>query len=258
MGQVETAYRKAIDEAADSGDASLAITLRLKLGRVLVEEVNQVDEALTVYRAVYDADSENADALAALERLYRATARFADLLGIYEKRRELSPDHAEKKADQATRSRSSTRRSSRISIAPSTRTTPCSRTSPPTSARSPRSMYLQATRKVGAVRRHPAPSHRARRLGAGAHRPQVSPRSDARKAHRRPRRRARELPGDPLPGRAARRRARGPRGAPRERGPASRGGEHPREHLRGARRLGEAAHRARHPERVARASRIGA
>jgi golgin subfamily B member 1 len=98
--QVETAYRKAIDEAEAAGDASLAITLRLKLGRVLVEEAPstaRVDEALTVYRAVYDADSENADALAALERLYRATERFADLLGVYEKRRELSPDHGEQK-----------------------------------------------------------------------------------------------------------------------------------------------------------------
>lgn len=95
--QVEAAYRKAIDEASDSGDASLAITLRLKLGRVLVEELSQVDEALTVYRAVYDADSENADALAALERLYRSTSRYADLLGIYEKRRDLSPDHNEQK-----------------------------------------------------------------------------------------------------------------------------------------------------------------
>ena len=95
--QVEAAYRKAIAEAEASGDASLAITLRLKLGRVLVEEMSQVDEALAVYRAVYDAESENADALAALERLYRATSRYADLLGIYEKRRELSPDHEEKK-----------------------------------------------------------------------------------------------------------------------------------------------------------------
>lgn len=95
--QVESAYRTAIEQATDSGDASLAITLRLKLGRVLVEEMSQVDQALDVYRAVYDADSENADALAALERLYRATSRYADLLSVYEKRRELSPDHNEKK-----------------------------------------------------------------------------------------------------------------------------------------------------------------
>ncbi len=95
--EVQGAYRTAIDQAIDSGDAGLAITLRLKLGRVLVEEMQQVDEALTVYRAVYDADSENAEALAALERLYRATSRYSDLLGIYEKRRELSTDHGEKK-----------------------------------------------------------------------------------------------------------------------------------------------------------------
>jgi len=95
--QVESAYRTAITQAEDAGDASLAITLRLKLGRVLVEELNQVDEALSVYRAVYDADSENSDALAALERLYRATERYSDLLGIYEKRRDLSPDWSEKK-----------------------------------------------------------------------------------------------------------------------------------------------------------------
>ncbi len=58
--------------------------------------MQQVDEALDAYRAVYEADSENAEALAALERLYRATSRYADLLGIYEKRRELSTDHGEK------------------------------------------------------------------------------------------------------------------------------------------------------------------
>ncbi|HVJ90714.1 MAG TPA: tetratricopeptide repeat protein, partial [Labilithrix sp.] len=94
---VQGAYRTAIEQAIDAGDAGLAITLRLKLGRVLVEEMQQIDEALTVYRAVYDADSENAEALAALERLYRATSRYADLLGIYEKRRELSTDHDEKR-----------------------------------------------------------------------------------------------------------------------------------------------------------------
>ncbi len=95
--ELTDAYRTAIEQAIDAGDAHLAITLRLKLGRVLVEEMNQIDEALGVYRAVYDADSENAEALAALERLYRATSRYEDLLQIYEKRRELSTDHEEKK-----------------------------------------------------------------------------------------------------------------------------------------------------------------
>ena len=51
-----------------------------------------------MYRAVYEVDGENADAIGALERLYRQTSRHAELLGIYEKKRELSMDAAEKKA----------------------------------------------------------------------------------------------------------------------------------------------------------------
>ena len=95
--KVREAYDLAVAQAADQGDAALAVTLRLRLGRVLVQEMNNVDEALEVYRAVYDADGENAEALAALERLYRATNRYADLLNVYEKRRDLSMDPNEKK-----------------------------------------------------------------------------------------------------------------------------------------------------------------
>ena len=72
--------------------------LRLRLGRVLVESLQKIDEALDVYRAVYDTDGENAEAIAALERLYRHTSRFAELLGIYEKKRDLSTTPDEKKA----------------------------------------------------------------------------------------------------------------------------------------------------------------
>ena len=88
------AYRAAIDASLDP-----AVTgpLRLRLGRILVEEVSRVDEALAAYRAVYDADAENAEAIAALERLYRQTRRFDDLLGIYEKKREIAGDRAERR-----------------------------------------------------------------------------------------------------------------------------------------------------------------
>jgi tetratricopeptide (TPR) repeat protein len=88
-------YNKAIGDAGS--DRELQIMLRLKLGRVLVSEVNQVDEALAAYRAVYEEDGENAEALSALERLYRQTSRFQDLLGIYEKKRDLAADPTEKK-----------------------------------------------------------------------------------------------------------------------------------------------------------------
>lgn len=89
------AYRSAIDA---EGTSDLAIQLRLKLGRVLVGEVQRIDEALATYRAVYDADGENADAIRALEALYRQTQAYSDLLGIYEKKRDLATDPHEKKA----------------------------------------------------------------------------------------------------------------------------------------------------------------
>ena len=96
--QVITAYQRAIEAADMNGEPQTAIMLRLRLGRVLVEEVQRIDEALFVYRAVYEADGENAEALSALERLYRQTSRFSDLLGIYEKKRDLANDQGEKKA----------------------------------------------------------------------------------------------------------------------------------------------------------------
>jgi tetratricopeptide (TPR) repeat protein len=93
-------YEHAIEASLAGGDHQLSISLRLQLGRVLVDEVARVDEALAVYRAVYDAEDDNAQALAALERLYRQTGRFTDLLGVFEKRRDLATDSGEKKAIQ--------------------------------------------------------------------------------------------------------------------------------------------------------------
>jgi tetratricopeptide (TPR) repeat protein len=96
--EVVAAYRRAIDAADAGGDRDIAIMLRLRLGRVLVDNLQKVDDALLAYRSVYEADGENAEAIGALERLYRQTGRFADLLGIYEKQRDLSTSTDEKKA----------------------------------------------------------------------------------------------------------------------------------------------------------------
>ncbi len=96
--EVVAGYQHAIDQADSAGDRDVAVMLRLRLGRVLVENLQRVDDALVAYRAVYDADGENVEAIAALERLYRQTSRFADLLGIYEKKRDLSTTTDEKKA----------------------------------------------------------------------------------------------------------------------------------------------------------------
>ncbi|HEX3345484.1 MAG TPA: hypothetical protein VHS09_12960, partial [Polyangiaceae bacterium] len=81
--EVVAAYRRAIEAADVNGERDAAIMLRLRLGRVLVDNLQKIDDALEAYRAVYEADGENGEAIGALERLYRQTSRFTDLLGIY-------------------------------------------------------------------------------------------------------------------------------------------------------------------------------
>ena len=96
--EVVTSYRRAVEAADADGDRDTSSTLRLRLGHILVDKSQRVDEALEVYAAVHEADADNVEAITALEGLYRQTGRFADLLGIYEKKRELSGDAEEKKA----------------------------------------------------------------------------------------------------------------------------------------------------------------
>ena len=91
-------YRRMIAKADAEGEPDLVVSLRLKLGRVLLDEMKQVDGALEQFRGVYDTDPENADALTALEGLYRETGKFQELLGIYERKRELAQTPDEKKA----------------------------------------------------------------------------------------------------------------------------------------------------------------
>ncbi|MEO7093584.1 MAG: tetratricopeptide repeat protein, partial [Polyangiales bacterium] len=93
--EVIAAYEKAI---GDQNDPEVATRLRLRLGRVFIDEVNQVDQAVAQFRAVYEANPENADALSALERLYRQTGRYEDLLSIYDKKRELATDDEGRRA----------------------------------------------------------------------------------------------------------------------------------------------------------------
>ncbi|HEU4412622.1 MAG TPA: tetratricopeptide repeat protein [Polyangiaceae bacterium] len=96
--EVIAAYGRAIEGAEASGEGALVPALRLRLGRVLEQEVGRVDDALTQFRAVYDADGENAEAIAALERLYRQTARYQDLMQVYERKRELATTWDERRA----------------------------------------------------------------------------------------------------------------------------------------------------------------
>lgn len=82
----------AYDKVLASGEVSDTVQLRLRLGRILVEEMNQVDDALAHYRAVCEEQPDNERALAALEALYQRAGRSAELLDIYQRRVELATD----------------------------------------------------------------------------------------------------------------------------------------------------------------------
>ena len=86
------AYESAIEQSTDP------IPLRLRLGRILVEETNQVDEALSHYNAVCEVEPDNAEALQALEVLFRSTGRAEDLLEVYQQRVELTAETEQRKA----------------------------------------------------------------------------------------------------------------------------------------------------------------
>jgi tetratricopeptide (TPR) repeat protein len=92
--QVVAAYQSAIEEA----DEDTAASLRLRLGRVFVDELGKVDEALAQYRAVYESQPDNGEALTALETLYRKTEGWADLLEVYTKKLALADEPGERKA----------------------------------------------------------------------------------------------------------------------------------------------------------------
>lgn len=94
---VIAAYSSAVITADEQRDVETANALRLRLGRVYVEEAGRVDDALSEYRAVYESDPDNQVALGALESLYRQTERWRDLLDVYEKKRELADAPDERK-----------------------------------------------------------------------------------------------------------------------------------------------------------------
>ena len=94
---VIAAYGSAVLTADEERDVTTANALRLRLGRVFVEEAGRVDDALAEYRAVYEIDPDNQIALGALESLYRQTERWRDLLDVYEKKRDLTDQADERK-----------------------------------------------------------------------------------------------------------------------------------------------------------------
>jgi tetratricopeptide (TPR) repeat protein len=81
-------YAAAIAKAETPVDA---IELRMNLGRVLAA-MGRTDEAIREFQSVWAAESDHLGAMAALETLFRATARFRELLAVYTRRAELESD----------------------------------------------------------------------------------------------------------------------------------------------------------------------
>lgn len=85
LGVVET-YTSAL------AAVSAPNVLRLRIGRVLLDELQQPEAALEQFEAVLAEEPSNEVALAALESIYRANGRSSELLEIYQRRVELAED----------------------------------------------------------------------------------------------------------------------------------------------------------------------
>ncbi|MGZ3440256.1 MAG: hypothetical protein ACXVDD_12105, partial [Polyangia bacterium] len=83
VGAYEAAYSRA------GGDK---LPLMMVVARVQEEELAEPDKALSTNVEILKLDDNNAQAIAALERLYLRTERYDELLGIYEKKLRLESD----------------------------------------------------------------------------------------------------------------------------------------------------------------------
>ncbi|MGB5375205.1 MAG: tetratricopeptide repeat protein, partial [Polyangiales bacterium] len=81
-------FESAIDGVSDPHQA---VPIRLSYGQTLAQ-LDRIDEAIEQYQLVYEAESDNRDAIGALGDLYVRTERFRDLLDIYARRIELEED----------------------------------------------------------------------------------------------------------------------------------------------------------------------
>jgi len=82
----------------DAEDPEVVERLRLKLGRVLFGELGASDAALEQFQAVLDEDEENVEALAEMEKIHREAQRWDELMGIYQRRLDLT-DQVEDKIE---------------------------------------------------------------------------------------------------------------------------------------------------------------
>lgn len=92
-------FVSAVQELAEATDEpSVKNGLRLRLGRVLREELKEDDAAIQQYRLVYDDAPDSTEALDALVLLYGKTKRFAELLEAFQRKLELEFEPEERRA----------------------------------------------------------------------------------------------------------------------------------------------------------------
>ncbi|MGM0556878.1 MAG: hypothetical protein ACQEVA_10915, partial [Myxococcota bacterium] len=77
-------------------DEEAELTVRLQLGQVLSEQLEQLDPALEQFQAVLDVRSDHLGALASMEKIYRRAERWDDLQDVYQRRLDLTEDASAK------------------------------------------------------------------------------------------------------------------------------------------------------------------
>ncbi|MBN2801660.1 MAG: tetratricopeptide repeat protein [Deltaproteobacteria bacterium] len=85
------------NEAYETTEGEDKVTLRIKMARVMNEELGQTDEALKHFDEILADDPKNAKAVYALERIYAQMGRFEELMDIYAKRIDMAEDDDERK-----------------------------------------------------------------------------------------------------------------------------------------------------------------
>jgi len=93
FAELVTAYEAAVPKL----DGLDRLPLMLVVARVYESELGQPDRALQTNTEILKLDDNNQQAIEALERLYLATERYQDLLGIYDKKLRLEGDPAAQK-----------------------------------------------------------------------------------------------------------------------------------------------------------------
>lgn len=84
------------ENSAQIADSATRVSLLIRLAAIRRERLDSVETAMTVYHDVLSIDSQNEDALEALEGIYEESANYPELHKIYRRRFEVSPYVGEK------------------------------------------------------------------------------------------------------------------------------------------------------------------